>query len=143
MTHTAAPRGFFDDVHDGAPVCCPRSIPLPPSNVCSSRPQPPPIILPLWPTQILPTSILLPPLPTLILLLRLRVVVRFHSYQARVHFLLTFHHASSHFNPTLFNLQIPSNTHWANLSYLFIRPVMFKLPQRRCVSLQLFCDNYA
>ena len=80
-------------------------------------------------------SILLPPQPTLIfLLLRPTVVMRLHSYRARVRFLLAFHHASSHFNPTPFNPQISSNTQ-ANLSYLFMRPLLFKLLQ--CSKLNL------
>jgi len=97
----------------------------------------------IWPTPILPMLILLPPQPTpTLLLLRAPVVMRLHSYQARVRFLRAFHHASSHFNPPLINPQIPSNTR-ANMSYLFMRPLMFKFLQRRCVSLQLFCNDYA
>ena len=65
-----------------------------------------------------------------------------HSYQAHVRFLLTLYRDSFNLNPTLINPQIPSSTR-ANLSYLFIRPLMFKLLQRRCVSLQLFCNEYA
>jgi len=70
------------------------------------------------------------------------VVMPSHSYQAHVRFLLTFYRASFNLNLTLINPQVPSSTR-ANLSYLFIRPLMFKLLQCRCVSLQLFCNDYA
>ena len=107
-----------------------------------SRPQPAPIIFPLWPTPTLSTLILLPLQPTLILLpLRAPIVIPSLPYQARARFLLTFYHVSFNLNPTSINPQGPSNTR-ADLSYLFMRPLMFQLLQCRSVSLHLFFNDY-
>ena len=65
--------------------------------------------------------------------------MRLHWYPACMPFLLTFYCASFNINQleTLIKLQILSNTR-ANLSYLFMRPLIFELLQCwtiRCVSL--------